>query len=705
MRLDGARLTLATAGVAAAVLLLGRLPIGAYPRAFLAVTGALAFPIAAGAVVRWRRAWPVGPEVAVRFAAGSLLLVVVAVALNAANAFTVGRVGLVATVLTLLAVVDGGWRLRRAQAPLFGPFAAPRGSWRLWWARLVALTGTVATVGFWRSRSPLPFQTTWDGLLHMSIVNRMLEDDMFSLSLRKLSPAFSFDPYLPAFHLGLGVASRFTGVSVLNELWAGPFVLCVVAAGSLFALARVTWGSTTAAAAGAGLAGLMMTTRKSTNPLLNILPASEVVAFAPLVLLLLADPDRKRALRRGSVVAVLMMGVHGLLGILLLGAVFMCWLVDAVWRRFPRAHKVIGAVLIVVGTVVAVAFAVAGPLRFVTPSWALDPTSFYSSLTPAVGTRLRLYLLASSYPPVVPGFLAAAATAAFLTSRRSAEPGMLVAFPGIVLIGFAIPVVGLERLEGFLWIASSLTLAWCFRELQRLVTRQRDAHRAPRWSALVVGVVAIALVPLMIQPLASFRAYQEVDTSEHHLQSSFSGYELTGIRHYAATHGRSLPFVSDPMTQQIGEGLGRFDSIGGMSTPPDVQLQLASLFHASTPGAARQYLTALQARTGPFVLAVTARSERWAILHFRGLWDGKSPEDLRFSAVFRPWDFSALPDTGNTPATSVVTKTKAQLLRPLRRSGCMTSEVNHPEIVFFTVDCNAGLLPRPYLAHLHHRAH
>lgn len=663
---------------------LARLPLFDEVRALLAVLGALGLPIAAGAAVRGRSTWGLGPELALRFAIGNLFIVALAVACNVAHIFSIDLVAALTCSLAMLAVAA---RLRssgRRGLPIWGRV-------ELWSQRevglgmLVGVCGAVAAGGYWRSRSPIPFQSTWDGLLHAGIVDRMLDQDRFSLSLSTLSPSFTFDAYLPAFHLGLGLASRLTGVPVLNLLWAGPLVLVALASSGIFALTRLTWGSPLSATAATFLSGWLMSTRKSTNPLLNLLPASEVVALVPLLLLVLADPDHKRGLRRGLVISLLLCGVHGLMGMLSAGVVLTSWLVarmlaaGGVWRR-----SLIGVVLLAGGTA-AMILALAGPLRTHVPDVTIDPTAFYAGLTPGAGLQERLALMAVSYLPVVPGVLLVAAVAGLIAIRDASHRLAPRAVPVVVLVGFAVPVIGLERLEGFLWIASSVSLGALLRGFELLLRRVTVPPRFSRFvPALAIALATLALLPLLSRPLDAFRDFQRTDTSETGPQSSFSPYELDTIPSFAERHGRRLPVVSDPMTQQIAEGLGTFDSIGGVSTPATLELITAGALFAPKRASARQHLVALQDQVGPFVLVVTGRSERWAAQYVRAVRDGRTPEDLQFTAVFRPWDFSALP-------SRQLKATKHELLRPIRRSGCVSQEVNRPEIVFFTINCDGSV--------------
>ena len=169
----------------------------------------------------------------------------------------------------------------------------------------------------WRSRSPIPYQSTWDGLLHTAVIDRMIDQNRFSLSLKTLTPSFNFDAYLPAFHLDLGMGSQATGATVLDELWAGPIVLIGIAVvGTVMLLRTASMGfDAVPSVAAACLTGLVMTTRKSTNPLLSILPASVVMSMLPLVVLTLFDKNPRRGLLRGATISLLLCAMHGLMGL------------------------------------------------------------------------------------------------------------------------------------------------------------------------------------------------------------------------------------------------------------------------------------------------------------------------------------------------------------------------------------------------------
>lgn len=672
-------MTFGLAAAAGVAVIVARFGVVAEIRAVAAAAGAVLVAPTLGSVVRLRRAWGIGSELALRFGLGNVLVLVIAFGCDAIGRFSVTLVSAISAVAVLLALVACAWPVRTAEDTTRG-----RPSPGVVVGALVAIAGAVAAAGYWRSRSPLPYQSTWDGILHLGIVERMLVNRQFALSVKSISPAFGIDAYLPNFHLDLGIASRVSGVPVLDELWAGTLVLTALAGGGVFALTRRMWPSTAAASGAAALSGLFMVTRRSTNPLFGMLPASEVVAVAPLALLVLCEPDRGHRLRRGVAISATLCTVHALMGALLLGVMVMSELVVFALRSRTPLRT---AVTIVIGTsvsIVAVLFAFAITLRAHMPSWLFNPTSFYASLAPSTTLYARMTLVGRAFVSPLPAVLVVVATAVLFAYRGRADPAArLRAVPVIVFVGLLVPTVGLERLEGFLWIAITASVAALLWHVELGVRRlPMVPGAAPALAAALVIAIPIVSVPWVIGPLDQFRRDQRFDTSEKGLQSSFAPYELSGIPAFAARDGRRRIVVSDPMTQEFAEGFGLFRSAGGIGMSTGLYLAVVKALASPSGRIERERLGAVQRRLGSFLLIVSGRTEHWAVPLYEKWRTGRLTDaELKSSATFRPWDFSALPD-------EVVGSTKGELLGPIRASGCVTDEDDRGEIVAFVVDCS-----------------
>lgn len=672
-------MTLGLAAASAGALAVARFGAVAEVRAFAAAAGAVLVAPALGSVVRLWRAWGIGPELVLRFGLGNVLVLLIALGCNAVGQFSVTLVCLLCAIAVFLAVVACAWRLRTVGVSMPG-----RPSPGALLGAVIAVAGALAAAGYWRSRSPLPYQSTWDGILHLGIVERMLVNRQFALSVKSISPAFGIDAYLPNFHLDLGIASRVSAVPVLDELWAGTFVLTGLAGGGVFALTRRMWPGTAAASGAAALTGLFMVTRRSTNPLFGMLPASEVVAMAPLALLVLCDPDRGRRLRRGVAISATLCTIHALMGALLLGVMVMSELVSFALQSRTALRP---AATIVIGTsaaIVAVLFAFPITLRAHMPSWLFNPTSFYASLAPSTTLYARMTLVGRAFAHPLPALLVLVATTVLFAYRGRADPAArLRAVPVIVFVGLLVPTVGLERLEGFLWLAMTVSVGALLWHVELAVRRlPMTPGAAPLLATALVIAIPIASVPWLIGPLAQFRKDQRFDTSEKGLQSSFAPYELSGIPAFAARDGRRRVVVSDPMTQEFAEGFGLFRSAGGIGMSTGLYLDVVRALASPSPGVERARLATLQRRLGSFLLIVSGRSEHWAVPLYEQWRAGRLTNAvLKSSATFRPWDFAALPD-------QVVGRTKNELLRPIRASGCVTDEDDRGEIVAFVVDCS-----------------
>jgi hypothetical protein len=379
-----------------------------------------------------------------------------------------------------------------------------------------------------------------------------------------------------------------------------------------------------------------------------------------------------------------LLGLHGLVAALLVGVLLASRALAATTNRQAVGRSpMLAAFLGVVGTVAAVLFALPRAARQPLQHVVLDPTTFYARLTPSSDLQQRLSLANNSYPYGSLGALTAVAVVLIVLRARRASVTPLVAMPLVVLVGFVTPVIGLERLEGFLWVAAGLTIGVVLDAVADGARRLRARGRPVPAPVVASTLVVIVLLPLLSRPLHALHTLQLTDTTEHHLQSSFTPYELHALEAYAERYGRSERILSDPMTQQAAEGLAMLDSIGGVATKPLSQLRIALALTARKPPVARQYLSALQHSYGSFVLVVTGRTERWAHLYRARYLDGESLEDLQFAAIYRPWSLTETQDDED------VGKPADKLLAPVRASGCVQDELGGPEIAIFRIDCAA----------------
>ena len=666
LRQQSAALTVVSSLATGILLLVAALGVGTGMRSdgirSIAATAAVfGLPLAIGGLARVGKWWGLLAEIGLRYALGTLGLLGVGWVTFAIG----GDIDAVASIALILAassaVVAVGSVIRTGFTSL--------GSARLTVAvGIILVIGvSLAAVAFWRRWSGPPLQPIWDGLIHLTAVNKMSGGE-FSLLLSDLTSAFRLNAYLPSQHLRVAVVEALTGVDGLRIYWGGPFVLLPVAAFGVFELTRRTWDSVIGAVAAAALIPFLQAVVKSPAPLIQMVPASEAAALTPFILGgLISTDDPRAAWRRTVAIAALMLPIHFVHGALLLGLLLAAFAVSSL-----RNTRIVAMAAAALAAVSAVLYAFAGTLRSRAPGLLFDPAGDYATVTPDAGLAPRMRVIDAYFPGFLVG-VAAAVVGVILLVGTTARRLRVAAFAWAVLVAYWIPVITFERIHAFLFVATAIAIAAAVAYAERAINGRVPTTARPLTTPLVAAALLIGLIwasGTLTEPLETMRNRQLTNTDLITTATSIAPYEIEGVARFAADADRSLPGVSDPVGQSTLEAFGGLGTVEGPYQPDWLRENLTLALTAAQVATSRQALKTIQANLDQsYYLMVTGRTYHWAF--------GGRPE---FVWEFRPRLMSFLP-SGPVPYDA------DHLLGTLSATGCVHELTNYGEIVFMRIDC------------------
>jgi len=456
---------------------------------------------------------------------------------------------------------------------------------------------TLATI--FRGFAPFPLQPGLDIFSHTLIINKIVEQNYFSLFLTNFSSAFLVNAYLPSYHLLISVLSKIFNTEPLSIFWTTPFLsIFIFSAGTFLFSLKVSKNFSLSLIAALIGAGIIESGR--VVGITYFVPSTVVMLLMPFCLYTILDQKLEEVLLAGIFFIPVLLFFSFFTGFLFLVVLIAYLAITKLSQTYPEKFRGL-LILFVFGVflfLLTQKYALFSIDKIISFDWFRGNTSIEYMLSGVT----KLNLLQSWYSlPVL--CLTALGCLWALINYKINELKMLGVF-SVLLLLYALPVAFIERLAQFIhvfvsYFAASAVIV-CIGRATSTVARLLQVF-------LFLTLLMLLLFSLNIQYITTVRSWNNLDGSF----TFFSQDEYLMGGWLKKNTPQTSVVLSDPLTQAVIAALANRESLRGAFPYPEEQKSLKEIILTSNAVAANNQIKSL-VENNFTVIIISGRTYKWA---------------------------------------------------------------------------------------------